>query len=186
MRILRLPVILAAASAVAAVPASAGPGEVQSTELLDIAVSQFTGVPVGQEGGARTTVDPRLKLAPCQLPQLEWFTPARDTVIVRCMAPAWRIFVPVNRAQPLPQVATMAAGAGVAAAPVVKAEPVIKRGDPVRVQATASGFAISRDGVAMGDAAVGARVLIRVDEKKPPIQAVAVEPGLAALPGWSR
>ncbi|MDG5488982.1 flagella basal body P-ring formation protein FlgA [Sphingomonas sp. BGYR3] len=183
MRMILLPLCLSLS-----LPALAGPGDVQSTQILDTAVAQFTGVPVGQEGGARTTVDPRLRLASCQLPQLEWFTPARDTVVVRCMAPAWRIFVPVNRSQPVqqPVAATSSPGMAGRPAPESKAEPVIKRGDAVRVQAMSSGFAISRDGVAMGDAAVGGRVLIRVDDKKPPIQAVAVEPGVATLPGWSR
>ena len=42
---------------------------------------------------------------------------------------------------------------------------------------------MSRDGVAMSDAAAGARVLVRVEDGKPPIQAIAVEPGKATIPG---
>ena len=35
------------------------------------------------------------------------------------------------------------------------------------------------------DAAPGARFLVRVADAKAPVQAVAVEPGRATLPGWS-
>lgn len=156
----------------------AAPGDFQSTATLDAVVMQFTGKGVGEEGGARAPVDARLKLAVCAAPQLEWRSDAHDAVVVRCMAPSWRLFVPVRTPpqapRPIPAVA----------APVVKAAPVIRRGDPITVEAGAPGFSITREGVAMGDAAPGARLLVRVDDKKPPIQAVAVEQGLARLPGF--
>lgn len=156
--------------------AAAAP-EFQSTAMLDAIVTQFTGKALGEQGGARAPVDKRLKLQACAAPQLEWRTEAKDAVVVRCMAPAWRIYVPVD-AVPQPKPVPVAAQAPV----VVKALPVIRRGDPITVEAGAAGFSISREGVAMGDAVAGARLLVKVDEKKAPIQAVAVEPGLARLP----
>ncbi|MCX8477679.1 MAG: flagella basal body P-ring formation protein FlgA [Sphingomonas sp.] len=159
----------------AAAPAAAQ--DFQSTQVLDTVVAQFTGKPLGEQGGARAPVDKRLKLQACAAPQLEWHNAAKDAVVVRCMAPAWRIFVPVN-AVPQPKAAPVA----VASAPV-RAAPVIRRGDPITVEAGSAGFSITRDGVAMGDAAAGARLLVRVDERKPPIQAVAIESGRARLPG---
>ena len=45
------------------------------------------------------------------------------------------------------------------------------------------GFSITRDGIAVNDAAAGARLLIKVQDGKPPIQAIAVEPGKASIPG---
>lgn len=165
-----------------AIAAPATAGNFQSTALLDTIVAQFTGKPIGAEGGARAAVDARLKLAPCAAPQLDWRSDAHDAVIVRCMAPAWRIFVPVNSAaRPAAAPAPMAARP---AAPV-KVEPVIRRGDPITVEAGSAGFSITRDGVAMNDAVPGARLAVKVDERKPPIQAVALEPGRARLPGWS-
>lgn len=159
----------------AALPAPA----FQSTAALDGLVAQFTGKAIGEEGGAQSVVDARLKLAACPAPQLEWRSPAHDAVVVRCMAPAWRIYVPVKMAPrpvaPAPEIAAVAPRP-------VKAEPVIRRGDPITVEAGAAGFSITREGVAMGDAAPGARLLVKVDEKKPPIQAVAIEPGRARLP----
>lgn len=163
------------AALLAAAPAAAQ--DFQSTAVLDTIVGQFTGKSVGEVGGARAKVDNRLKLAACAAPQLEWRNASQDAVIVRCMAPAWRIFVPVNAVpQPKP-----VAAAPVAAAPAVKAEMVIKRGDAVSVEVNADGFSITREGIAMSDAPAGGRVTIKVDEKKPPLQAIAIEPGRARL-----
>jgi flagella basal body P-ring formation protein FlgA len=166
-----LPALLAAAPAAAE--------QFQSTRLIDTIVAQYVGQPIGAVGGARTEVDARLKLASCPAPQLEWRDADKTAVIVRCMAPEWRIFVPLNaitRVKPEPAAAMV---------PVARPEPVIRRGDPVTVEAGSAGFSITRDGIAMGDAPVGGRLLIRIDEKKPPIQAVALEPGKATLPGWT-
>lgn len=171
---------------IAAAPAAAQ--DFQSTLMLDTIVSQFTGHNIGQMGGARAPVDTRLKLASCAAPQLEWHTEAKEAVIVRCMAPEWKIYVPVlapPRPKPVP-VAAAPAAAPVVQAPVVpaaKPEMVIKRGDTVTLEAGGTGFSITREGTAMSDAPAGGRVMIKVDEKKPPIQAIAIEAGHAKLPG---
>jgi flagella basal body P-ring formation protein FlgA len=152
----------------------------QSTAGLDGAVSAFTGQPIGADGGARAAVDPRLRLAQCPTVALSWRTDAHDAVVVSCSGPNWRLFVPVIRQTPA---APARAAAAFAAAPV-KAVPVIKRGDPVTIEAGADGFAITRDGVAMSDAAPGGRFMVKVDDTKGPVQAVALEGGRATLPGW--
>ncbi len=158
------------------------PATFQSTEALDQILALFTGKAVGEAGGARTPVDSRLKLADCAAPQLAWMSDAQDAIVVRCLAPQWKIYVPIEPGLPRPVVAS------VAAVPVkpAKVDPVIRRGDPVTIEAGSAGFSITREGIAMGDAAPGGRFLVRVDEKKPPIQAVALESGRATLPGWSR
>ena len=153
----------------------------QDTASLDRAVSAFTGRPLGGEGGARTPIDTRLRLAACPTVALSWRTEAHDAVVVSCAGPDWRIYVPV----------TMAVGAAAArvqpAAYVrpVKLDPVIRRGDPVVIEAGSPGFAISREGVALADAPQGARFLVRVDDTRQPVQAIAVAGGRATLPGWS-
>lgn len=168
---------LALALAIAAPTAAQ---DFQSTRTLDTIVAQFTGQPIGETGGARAPVDPRLKLAACTAPQLEWRSAGKDAVVIRCMAPAWRIFVPVNAVPPpKPAAAPVATQSAAAAKPV----PVIRRGDPITVEAGAPGFSITRDGIAMSDAAPGARLTVKIDERKPPIQAVAIESGRARLPG---
>lgn len=152
----------------------------QDTAALDASVAAFTGHGVGEEGGARAAIDTRLRLARCPTVSMSWRTEAHDAVVVACADPAWRIFVPAVRATP---VAT-AAGGGAAVA-VAKAAPVIRRGDPITIAADSDGFSITRDGIAMGDAAPGAHFLVKVDDAKAPVQAVAVAAGQATLPGWA-
>lgn len=164
-----------------AAPAAAQ-GPFQDTATLDRAVASFTGKPMGSEGGARAPVDARLKLANCATLMMKWRQDNHDAVVISCPDPEWRIFVPVVMpAAPAP--------APVAPAPVIaapsKPEIVIKRGDPVSVEVNSGGFAITRDGIAMSDAAVGARLLVDVVGPKKPIQAIAIEPGRATLPGYS-
>ena len=152
----------------------------QDTASLDRAVSAFTGRPLGAEGGPRTPIDSRLRLAACPTVALSWRTEAHDAVVVSCAGPDWRIYVPV----------TMIAGAAAArvqpAAYVkpIKLDPVIRRGDPVVIEAGSAGFAISREGVALADAQPGGRFLVRVDDSRQPVQAIAVADGRATLPGW--
>lgn len=150
----------------------------QNTASLDRAVAAFTGRAIGDEGGARTTVDARLRLAQCPTVALSWRTAAHDAVVIACSGPDWRIYVPVR-------MVAGATAATVASVAPIKVEPVIRRGDPVVIEAGSAGFSISREGVAMGDAAPGARFLVRVEDAKAPVQAVAVASGHATLPGWS-
>ncbi|MBX3595311.1 flagella basal body P-ring formation protein FlgA [Sphingomonas sp.] len=157
-------------------------GGFQSTEALDKLVERFVGAPIGAEGGARAAVDKRLKLAACDAPELSWRSSAEDAVVIRCQGPKqWRLFVAID-ALPKPVAAPTLA---VAPAPVqAKPEIVIKRGDPILIEAGSAGFSITSDGVAMADASAGGRVLVKVDDKRPPIAAIAVEPGRARLPGF--
>ncbi|MEO5492676.1 MAG: flagella basal body P-ring formation protein FlgA [Sphingomonas sp.] len=169
---------LTLAAIVAAAPAAAQ--SFQSTTMIDKAVAGFTGRAIGDDGGARTPVDTRLKLAACSMVTMNWRTPAHDSVVVACPDPEWRIYVPIRIAAP-----AFVAASPLAPPPPVAAKPaiVIKRGDPVSVSAGNAGFEITRDGIAVNDAAAGQRLLIKVQDGKPPIQAVAVEPGKAVIPG---
>ena len=152
----------------------------QDTGGLDRAVAAFTSRPIGAEGDARTAIDVRLRLAQCPTVSLAWRSDAHDAVVVSCTGPDWRIFVPVIRPADAP-----AARAVPAMLAPTKAEPVIRRGDPVLIEAGSPGFSISREGVAVGDAPPGGRVMIKVDGSNTPVQAVAVEAGRATLPGWT-
>lgn len=158
----------------------------QDTAGLDRAVAAFTSRPIGAEGGARTAIDPRLRLAQCSTVALAWRTEAHDAVVVSCSGPDWRIFVPVIRPAAAPP--PTAAALRPAATPVVaaKAEPVIRRGDPVVIEAGSDGFSISREGVAMADAAPGGRFMVKVEDTRNPVQAIALAAGHATLPGWGQ
>ena len=158
--------------------AAAAAASFQDTASIDRAVAAFTTRPLGAEGGARSLIDPRLRLATCPMVSLSWRTEAHDAVVVSCTGPDWRIYVPViSTARPAP------GAAAVAAAPKPGA-PVIRRGDPVTIEAGSDGFSITRDGIALGDAAPGARFLVRVDGDTKPVQAQAIDTGRATLPGW--
>lgn len=174
------PLFTLAALAVA-MPAAAQAIRFQDTTAIDVAVTAFTGHAIGEEGGARTAVDARLKLAQCPLPQLDWRGAFQDAVVVTCDTPRWRIYVPIKLP---PQAARpqVAAAALIPVAPPPKPEMVIKRGDPITIEAGGACFSITRDGTAMGDAPAGGRLLVRIDPAKPPIQAVALGAGRAALP----
>jgi flagellar basal body P-ring formation protein FlgA len=141
--------------------------------LLDRAAEIFAGARLGEPGGPLAKIDPRLKLASCsESPEFSWRSEARDAIVIRCPDPkGWRIFVNVKSAP-------------AAAAVAVKAEPVIRRGDPIVLEASRDGFSVSADGVAMGDAAPGARLQVKMEGAKAPVQAIAVETGKATLPGW--
>lgn len=157
----------------------------QDTGGLDRAVAAFAGHGVGVEGGARTAIDPRLRLAACSTVALSWRSEAHDAVVVSCTGPDWRIFVPVIRPANAAPPTTTAAATPMMTRPV-KADPVIRRGDPVVIEAGSDGFSISREGIALGDAAPGARFTVRVEDAKAPVQAVALASGRATLPGWGQ
>jgi len=166
---------------VALLLAAAAPAAFQDIAALDRAVAGFTGHALGEEGGARTPIDARLRLRACPMAAIAWRSEAHDAVTISCTGPDWRLFVPVRRSVP---VSSVAAAAAPRVVPPVKAEPVIRRGDPVVIEAGSEGFAISREGVAMADAAPGARFLVRVEDAKTPVQAMALAAGRATLPGW--
>jgi flagella basal body P-ring formation protein FlgA len=172
---LLIPLLLCASAALAA-------PVFQDTAALDRAVAGFTGQGIGAQGGARSVVDARLKLAQCPMVAMSWRSDAHDAVVISCTGPEWRLFVPVlftpsEARRPVAQTAAFA--------PPVKLEPVIKRGDPVTIAAGSPGFSITREGIALGDAAPGARFMVKVDDAKNPVQAVALQSGRATLPGWS-
>ncbi len=152
----------------------------QDTAGLDRAVAAFAGHAIGEDGGARAPVDTRLKLAQCPTVALSWRTPAHDAVVVTCSGPDWKIYVPMRA----PVVS--AGEQTVVTMPLAKGPPVIKRGDPVVIEAGSEGFQISREGIAMGDAAVGARFLVKVGDTRTPVQAIALAGGRATLPGWGQ
>ncbi|WP_425229203.1 flagella basal body P-ring formation protein FlgA [Sphingomonas sp.] len=154
----------------------------QDTAALDRAVAAFTTQPIGAEGGARAVIDARLRLAQCPTVALSWRSDAHDAVVVTCAGPEWRIFVPVLRS-----VARLPAAAAPAAITAVTppAAPVIRRGDPVLIEAGTDGFQITREGIAAADAAPGARVAIRVEGSTQAVQGVAIAAGRVALPGFA-
>lgn len=160
-------------------PALARPG-FQDTAGLDRAVASFTGHAIGEEGGARTSIDSRLRLAQCPTVALSWHGLNHDAVTVTCSGPNWHLYVPINMPPAGPRGISLTPTVTLPAKPVV----VIHRGDPVMIEAHQPGFTISREAIAQGNAAVGQRFMAKGQGDKQAFQAIAVDNGRATLPGW--
>lgn len=139
---------------------------------IDRAVEAFTGAPAGIEGGARTPVDRRLRLAACPTPlALSWHGAGRANVVVQCQGAAgWRIFVPVL-------------GSAFAASAAPAAAPAVVRGDPVTIAVAGAGFSISQPGEAMESGAPGSWIRVRgLVARARPMRARVVRAGLVEVP----
>lgn len=155
--------------------ASAG-NALADLDALDRDVAAFTGAQIGAPGGAVRPLDRRLRLRACLSPvALEWRTPRRDTVVLRCPDPGgWRLFVPV--------MATQAASPATSAPAAI----AINRGDAVSLSVSGQGFAVSRPAEALEAGGVGDWIRVRpVTERRmaeEPVRARVIRPGFVALP----
>lgn len=164
---MKQPRLLLAVATALALPATALAAQQRVTADLggiDFAVAQFTGVPLGQPGGAMQPVDRRLALAPCANPlSLNWYAGRRDTVLVQCPdIGGWRLFVPVLQA---------AAG-----------EVAVLRGEAVTVAVEGPGFAVSQPGESLDSGAVGTWIRVKTaNASAQPLRAQVVRPGLVRV-----
>lgn len=146
----------------------------QDLAALDRAVAGALGAGIGEPGGAAAPVDRRLRLAAC--PAAPVVQPGQPgTVTVRCVPLGWRLSV-------------LTGGTASAASPVgfarVRAEPVIRRGDPVEMSVETDSFAVSVEAVAEQDGAPGDRIRVRTEEKGGPRLAQVVEAGRVTIAGF--
>lgn len=157
-----------------AAPATAQQGAFADPGAIDAEVAAFTGAAIGTPGGARHPVDRRLRLAECpQALSLAWHGRGADMVRVECPSGAgWRVFVPVNR------------GSTTAPAAAVRAEPqvVVERGQVMTVIVEGRGFAVSQQGEALEDGAIGQWIRIRPEGNREVIRAQVRNPQRAVIP----
>ena len=155
---------------IASLVQGASPALAQATadlDAVDRAVAQFTGVPLGQPGGAAMPADRRLRLTPCRVPlALAWHGLRRESVEVQCPMPGgWRLYVPL-------------AGAG----PAAMQSDAITRGDAVTVTVMGQGFAVSQNGEALESGPVGAWIKIRTGGSGAPVlRARVLRPGAVGI-----
>ena len=116
--------------------------------LLQAQVEAFAGKPA--------LVDPRLLLPACARPEMT-FAVAGRSVMVRCPAPEWRVFVPVGDGGAVETQAPARQTIGAAGDATV---PAVRRGDRVTIEVGGDGFVIGMDTVADADARDG-RVALR-------------------------
>jgi len=147
----------------------------QDLSALDVQIAAALGVPAAP-------VDRRLRLAAC--PQAPVVEPGlAGTVTVRCPAVGWRlrVLVPAGVAT-APQ--AQAGFAPAAFVPRLRAEPVVRRGDPVQMSVETANFSVTLEAVAETDGAPGDRIRVRSDEKGGPRTAEVVEAGRVRIAGF--
>lgn len=137
--------------------------------LVDQEVSRFTGVPIGQTGGARSQIDRRLRLVRCQRPlDLALYGTQQNSVAVSCPDPSgWRIFVPL-----------LAAAAPTGAA----VQELVSRGDNVSIAIEGRGFSVAQSGEAMESGGAGDWIRVKPPGKAEAIRARIERPGKVVIP----
>jgi flagella basal body P-ring formation protein FlgA len=171
--------LLVLAAGLSATPAAAQ--SFQSIAALEEQVVASLGVPIGQPGGPARPIDRRLKLSSCPAPVI--VEPiALGAVTVRCQQIGWRLRVPVLQGGG--EALTARANVGVATR-TARAEPIIRRGDPVSLVVVSGGFTVSRQAVAEQDGAPGDRIRVRTEPRKPPITGQVMADGRVAMSGFN-
>lgn len=162
------------ATTLVATPAIAQERQFADLSTIDAQVAAFTGAPVGTPGGARHPVDRRLRLARCPQPlALEWHGQRADMVRVECQAgTGWRVFVPVN------------SGGSNGPAAAARSEPqiVVERGQVLTIMIEGRAFAVSQQGEALEDGAIGSWIRMRPEGSKQVIRAQVQSPQRAVIP----
>jgi flagellar basal body P-ring formation protein FlgA len=152
--------VLAAGIAAPALAATDAAG-FEDLDKLESRIVTALDAGIGTPGGPLTHIDRRVKLQPCPAP-VTIEPPALGAVAVKCDALGWRIRVPLMK------LATQAAYSTVPSSyqpPVPQGPPTIKRGDPVEVAATQTGFSVTAAGTAMEDGRTGGRIRVRTSDK---------------------
>lgn len=169
LRLLATAVVIACLPLFAALASAQGSATSSYTAPAEIdrAVREFTGVEIGEVGGARLPADRRLKLAACAGPlDVNWHGRAQTIVKVECSGPeSWRIFIATRSPQPAP----------------AKAD-IIARGDPITVMVRGRGFTVQQSGEAMENGSVGDWIAVRTERRAEAIRARIERPGLAIIP----
>lgn len=138
---------------------------------IDVAIAEFVGAAIGEPGGARHTVDRRLKLAVCSAPlAIDWHGKRRDTVKVACPdRGGWQIFMAI-------------AQVSAEAEEPANAVPVVQRGDGVNIVVRGKGFSVAQTGEALEGGAVGDWIRVRPGDARDALQAQVERPGLVIVP----
>jgi flagellar basal body P-ring formation protein FlgA len=161
-----------------ATSAAAQEPEFHDMTVLERQVLATLGANIGDPGGPAVPLDRRLKLAVCPEP-VAIDPPAMGAVALHCRTLGWRIRVPLTLAQRSEQTSAYTRGAIQSAA-----QPVIRRGDQVELEAVTNGFRVSTLAVALEDGAIGRRIRLKSEGKATPVFAEVVDNGLARLPGF--
>lgn len=161
--------LLALAAMLLPVAAQAQTAAFENINTLESRLTAALGADVGTPGGPAQPIDRRLKLARCPQPATI-DPPALGAIAIRCEAIGWRIRVPMSYVA--------------SAAPAPKAQPIVRKGDPVELFVESAGFSVSTEAIAQEDGAMGDRIRIKSDPKAPIMIAEVVEGGRVRVPGF--
>ena len=169
----------AASAAFAAAPAAAQ--GFQDIDAIEQQVTASLGAGIGEPGGPARPIDRRLRLTACPGPLV--VEPVNlGAATVRCQQIGWRIRVPVLAGGT--QASVQSGPASARATRAARAEPVVRRGDPVSLVVMSGNFTVSRQAVAQEDGAPGERIRVRTDPRKPVIIGEVLPDGRVAMPGF--
>lgn len=151
----------------------------QSIDAIETQVVAALGAPIGAPGGPARPIDRRLRLTACPAPIIVEPV-AMGAATVRCQQIGWRLRVPVLAdGSQAPVRSTSASTARTA-----RADPVIRRGDPVALVVLTGGFSVSRQAIAEQDGAPGDRIRVRTEPRAAPIIGQVLADGRVAMPGF--
>lgn len=140
----------------------------ESLPALEKQLELFLGKEQGEVGGARQTIDRRLRLKKCpQSPVIEKRN--ESLALIRCEPLNWRISVALAR---------QANGVQRSA----KSQVIVKRGQPVLLTARKNGFIVSRQMQADRKGGLGDIIPVRATRRSQPIMAEIIGEGRVALP----
>ncbi|HEY0115042.1 MAG TPA: flagella basal body P-ring formation protein FlgA [Allosphingosinicella sp.] len=144
------------------------------------------GAGIGEPGGPARPIDRRLRLTRC--PGEVIVEPVvMGAATLRCQQIGWRIRVPVTQGgapAPASPQAPESPRAGTAMR-ASRAEPIIRRGDPVSLVVVSGSFTVSRQAVAEQDGAPGDRIRVRTEPRTPPIVGQVLPDGRVAMNGFN-
>ena len=142
----------------------------EDTTKLDRKVAQYLGADIGDYGGARAPIDPKLKLGRC--PSGITITDARrNAVQVSCRKLGWRIYVPLTE------------GGGNAGwrAGSRSGEYTVQRNQPLLLTIRRPNFVVSYSVVAQKNGYVGDFIPVRADRKSKVLMARITNSGEVEL-----
>ena len=168
-----------------ALSAPAAAASFQNLDALESRLINALGAGIGEPGGPANAIDRRMKLATCPQP-VTIDPPALGAVALRCQPIGWRIRVPIQRLQGM---AAVSYSANPMQQRQQKAEPVVRRGDPVDLVAESGGFSVSVTATAQEDGAPGARIRVKTQQDGRPqgqiLFAEVIDAGRVRLPGFN-
>jgi flagella basal body P-ring formation protein FlgA len=176
------PAIVISAAALSASPAAAQ--GFQDIGALEQRVVTVLGAGIGEAGGPARPVDRRLRLTSCP-GELIVEPVVMGAVTVRCQQIGWRIRVPVSRGSETGAAQAEPSQPSRAVVRTARAEPIVRRGDPVSLVVMSGGFTVARQAVADQDGAPGDRIRVRTEPRAAPIVGRVLADGRVEMTGFN-